>query len=504
MSREALAAREGATSAYEHNWLKESVREAVLSAVLADVPVAKERIDVRLKPGFSTAAWAYVPPHRVYVGDRIRQGAREGLSDEQHRQYVTSFVFHEFAHALWSDRDLAELRSEVEAIASFKLFNLFEDARIEHRYRTEYGRTFGWLDFEVAQFSEQPVSILFAFVQAEGDRAAVDALAGGAGKDLQALIDQVEAFYRRAIEAESSRALLPVLREWVEQFGQPPLSEEPADLELGAELQSDPTAREEFEVDTVAVSGEKKAPGRGGGGSGEAQSVEVTEVEGSTNLLVEERTPIRVDRTRKVTERLARFFTAEVRTVSTNVVSRRISVRNYVVGKPYFRRAETKQRTRRKVLLIVDCSGSMDGYHIQEGQVLIAALSELARRRAVSGHVVLSCVLDKAHWQRFTLPMPLELIEHIGAYGYAEGLEFSLRANIELARAADHVFVYTDGQICDAPINKKALHAQGIFTWGLYAGTNQRVLRELVRYFDKAILREDAEQLVEAMLAQRS
>lgn len=486
---------------YPKAWVQETVRSALLEAILADVPVAREKIDVRVKPGFGTACWAYLPPHRVYVGDGIAHRARKELSDEQHKRYVTNYVFHEFAHALKTDRDLKTINEELKDLAPFSLFNLFEDARIEHWYRETYNHQFNWTMFEEVTLSpDDATSILFAFIQYEGDAEAVlqharDAIVA------DELVAEVQSFYLRAIEVEGSRDLYPILEDWIKRFGVPPNRSGNGleDLSLSLELQANPEAREEFEHETVSVNGAKPLNAKGHGNA-EAGSVEVEKTEGNAELLVDEECELSMERVRRVADRFERFFAGEVRQVSTDAPTRRISVRNFVAGKPCYRRKELKARQRRQVLLVIDCSGSMGGYHIEEGRVLVAALSELARRGAVSGHVVLSCVLgEEACWQKFTLPMSPSSIRRIEAYGQAEGLEFSLQENLKEAKAADYVFVYTDGRISDAPINKRLLHSRGIYTWGLYAG-DSHVLFELTRYFDKVILRSDAERLVEAML----
>ena len=134
---------------------------------------------------------------------------------------------------------------------------------------------------------------------------------------------------------------------------------------------------------------------------------------------------------------------------------------------------------------------------------MVAALSSLASRGIVSGHVVLSAVVDeRTVWQRFALPMKLDAIQRIRAFGSAEGLESAIRSNLKLAQAADFVFVYTDANIYDEPIDKSRLHVKGVYTWGLYVGGYEE-LEELKKYFDKSLIRDTAEKLVEAIITQR-
>ena len=91
----------------------------------------------------------------------------------------------------------------------------------------------------------------------------------------------------------------------------------------------------------------------------------------------------------------------------------------------------------------------------------------------------------------------------MSAFAQAEGLENAIKGNLKLASNADYVMVYADGQICDSPIDKTGLHRHGVFTWGLYAGDEPDYLENMHLHFDKVIMRQNAEQLVDAMLLQK-
>src|SRR5690606_561526 len=113
-------------------------------------------------------------------------------------------------------------------------------------------------------------------------------------------------------------------------------------------------------------------------------------------------------------------------------------------------------------------------------------------------------IRGSACWESWALPMPPEKISCIEGYADGEGLEYAMRDNLDILRKADFVFVYTDAQIGDAPIRKEEFHRVAVYTWGLYAGTQSDpyVQAALQKFFDKAIIRPSALELVDAMLTQ--
>jgi hypothetical protein len=401
----------------------------------------------------------------------------------------------------------------------FSLFNLFEDARIEHRYRNGANIFFEWTKYEPVKLENKPAVIFFALVQYEGD---LESVRAGVSSSLQEpsaeallaanqLIDDVDSFYRRACDETSSRALYPILKEWCLAY--PPAesfipsrgnetegADGVPDLTPMLEGQSAQEAAQEFDAGTFGVNDPE---GKSLGGRKAAEPKGTLPDGGNADLLDDEPSDIDNNRVSLLASRLGPLFLSQSRLVTSEVPGKKISVRHFVSNRPYYRHRVLESLSRKKVLFVVDCSASMRGMPIEEGRLMVAALSVLASRGIVTGHIVLSAVYDRRTvWQRFALPMKLESIQRIHAFGSAEGLESAIRNNLKLAQAADFVFVYTDANICDEPIDKSRLHVQGVYTWGLYVGGDEG-LEELKKYFDKSLIRSNAEKLVEAILTQR-
>jgi len=495
-------------SGYDTTWVRKVTRASVLELLVADAGLGKERVDIRIKPGFRTACWLFIPPHRIYIGDGIPERARGGLTEAQIARYVKAHVRHEIAHGHWTDRDLRALTRDLGDIAPFGLFNLFEDARIEHKYRSAHATPFEWTEFEdISITAEDPIGIFYAMIQHDANEERVRS-AAREREVPEKRVTEVVPYFRNALAAKDSRALFPVLQAWVKRFGSasPPAQVQgrpdgfAVDLSLSLELQTDPDKLHQFDGDAVSATGaildgKQKSSDQSG-------RVDVESFAGNADLLAEKTCELLDEaQVQRLSERLQLVFSSKARDVLTLSPSRRIYIRNFVLGGPFYRAREIQTPQRRKVLLVVDCSASMAGSHIEQARLLVAAYSELARRNIVTGHVVLSAVVGRqACWQRFALPIRVETIGRIQAFGDAEGLEFALKSNLKEAQAADHVAVYSDGDIFDQPIERRTLHARGVYIWGLYAGESEQAVNDLLRYFDRALVRSNVEGLVEAML----
>jgi hypothetical protein len=504
--------------AHIHSLIKTATNDATLDFLEAGHSFG-ERYSFKVKPGFTTACWAYLPPHRIYIGDGILEKAKPNLTTDETIEYFKKYAFHELGHLLWTSRDFITLNKDLESMnVPFSLFNLFEDARIEHRYRNGLGTFFEWTKYEPIAWSAKPLAVFFSLVQFEGDLERVKALASGStmtaedAESIHLLIEDVNSYYRRCLTADSSEDLYPVLKAWCKAY--PPADsfipsrgngvegkKGSADLKPMLDGQLAQESAAQFDAGTIDLNPPKvKLEGKALKGAPKGALPD----EGNANLLGDTPSDIDEKRAAAVAMRLGRLFESKSRLVTNEVPGKKLSMRHYVTDRPFYRHKMLQSIARKKVLLVVDCSGSMqEAPAISEGRLLVAALSLLASRGIVSGHVVLSAVSNgRTVWQRFALPMKLDNIQLIHAFGAAEGLENAIRSNIKLAQAADFVFVYTDGQICDAPIDKAKLHLQGVHTWGLYVGNNTKSLAALKEFFDKALVRDDAERLVEAMLVQ--
>ncbi len=127
---------------------------------------------IYVKPGFDTACWHYSfkdEAHKICIGDGIFDRISMGYTNYQ--KIVDSYFIHEAAHSIYTCKNLVELQKKLkEEKLSFRLFNLFEDAKIEHKIRENFGYNFNWTDFEDISPDtpdEKATTTLFKIIQTE-------------------------------------------------------------------------------------------------------------------------------------------------------------------------------------------------------------------------------------------------------------------------------------------------------------------------------------------------
>lgn len=141
--------------------IKEILKKAKTDAFFMDM-LPKEQVDIEISTAVETACWSFIPPHRIVVGNVTHNSKR---SDN----YIQSLLWHELSHARWTERDFEKKkRVLMDKKVPFKLYNLFEDARIEHLFREKTGKKFNWIQDIPNKEATTPVEIFYSFVNNEG------------------------------------------------------------------------------------------------------------------------------------------------------------------------------------------------------------------------------------------------------------------------------------------------------------------------------------------------
>lgn len=477
--------------------IRTALREAIVDGSRPD-----EAYSVKLKPGLATAVWIWQPPHRIYVGDGVLATMRPALSVADQLHYIASFVFHEYSHARHTCRDHDATRAMLARVGcSMDLLNLFEDARIEAAWRGLTARRFRWSELEIEQ-PGRPASASGAFlewIQQEGDVAKVAALAD------RGMCDEVESFYRRAIATESTLALEPLLVEWKKLYGDSEIGGgrfvggpgKAGELQIALNLLVDPAALHAFDAGTTPIGLSPLSEDDPLG------SVEVAGI-GDGELLSDEAFDVDEDAARRHAERLIQALTVKSRAQYTLAPSARASAWRIDTGRPAYRHRVEGRVAKRRRVLVVDCSGSMDGEHIEAARTLVRTMSLLAERGALEGELILSAVArDESLSESHAWPVPVEVTSRIHAFGDAEGLADAIDSHLPKLRSAEKLYVFTDGNICDKPMRLAALRRAGVEVIGLYVGNVEAGTRGLQRHFDRFAARETLAGLVDFLITDR-
>lgn len=551
----------------------------ILGLVMPETEVFVEQVNAEMAAAKTAAVSARKPSPVIPPLTRVFNLRLEWLQNavttaqwtdfvEMLVQAVASYGRHEREHARHTAQDIKQINKDLAVLKiPFRYFNLFEDARIEHRSRAEMGGRFDWTVFEELAPMSSASNILLRCIQLEGEpdeeALASDALCGGGGRSVGDVAASVAHYYQRTCLAPSSEHLYVIIQEFLEEFreelpkeskekrskggksegsGAPsededlddfPEDEGPAedagDLSIAAEAaEKGDDFFDEFEGDTEVVGGtdeagaaaeakakeaskptEPPAPtGRGSrGGKGTPESITPTASGGraTPNDFLACR-PGKIDaayqkRIDHLTGMLMQMFKVHSLPAATESPGHRVSARHLVMGELRFIHKKVfGGKGKRKFSVFYDCSGSMSGQPDREGKLLLLALNNLAKRGYLEGVLVLSgYVQGKPGWLSFPFPVKDDLILRIDPDHPSEGLQSALKDNLKHIKGMDDVFVYTDANICDAPLNREFFAGHRIWPVGLYVGPEEDAA-EMQRHFPQNIIKPTIEELVATML----
>lgn len=473
----------------------------------------EEPLRIQVKPNFDTACWSWQSGvHRVFVGEGALGRSKPGLSQAELERYAHSYMHHERAHAMFTERDPKVLRGWLEAFkVPFGLMNLVEDARVEHHYRvtSDEGFRFHWTKYEKEDGSGPKVGCsdgesfgwaFFRLIQAEGE--AVDW--SEATVERAAVFSEAERYYSRATRLGSTKAAVELAAEIVERYPELSQMKGRCGMEVGAAMsgadgKAEMEAFEQDAQDEGETQPNGKPGGQGGGVGGSAIGEALMGEAGSVEL--------DVGRVMRLAQRLSMLRGASRNARHYEVKpAKRVSVRHAMQGQArWVRRVEVSGQNKvRKLLVVVDVSGSMDGQPLEAAAHLIAGLSACAVEGEIEGDVVLSTTGENGSaWMRKPLPWTMEEASSIVSHD-AEGLAQTLRENDQLIVEADETYVMTDGHIGGARIPHDAYRRRGLRVTGLYCNEDhediESVHDQMRQHFERFVVRNSIESLVEGLV----
>ncbi len=430
----------------------------------------------------------------------------DNIKKEVYLSYIEKYFYHEFAHALYTEKDLKKIQNILnENKIPFELLNTLEDARIEEAYRKNFNYKFNWGECEgysdVSDFYDNPeliynpLTVFLAFIQNEGVFTV-----------LEKHKDVVE-FYKKAINAKDTYEIIDLCKEWQKNF--PEQKRETFEViyeNLNRSHRQRPDKYNDIDIQNSVIVDEYSF------------SINIDNCVQETdnklyeqNIIVENNTIDSLDilrgdniidneRVLKNTHVFERILKSNIKT-TTIIPRKNISIKNYISGKQnFFIKKDTGKNIRntKDFSLIFDCSGSMSGYPLKEGLILISVLNNLSKKGMITGNIILTSeVVDNTITLVYPLPIDEEIIKKISVNGN-EGFATTFKKVSPLLKKSDYVFVYTDGCIVDEPDTNYA-KSHGICTYGMYAGDDD-MTEKLSEYFDTVISRKSIEELINSII----
>lgn len=559
--------------------LKELVINAHISANMMNI-LSMEKYRVAIKKDFDTACWYFDFPsetNNIFIGDGIFDRTLEGYNNTE--KIVESYLIHEAAHSIFTSKNLVLLNKKLkEEKLNFKIFNLFEDARIEYKIREIFGFNFNWSDFEAIpedNKNEKPSTTLFKIIQTE-DRYSFDV----------PYYEKVKSYYDKIVKAKNEDEIIKLMIEWNKDFPNDtepefnknmsqgkgkesqPESEEPSeengqgkgskgedkekekdknkdgngedkensidemsDLELAASLQENESLSNEFESNVEVLIGDAKAMFENleqelAKEDKQQQIKYLNEIEGNDNVqLTSSNTSamfldapfnpqkIYEDKIQNAEERLKRILKSiDIETINSMTHDKQFNIKGVVQAfngnvsaKPYKKSVEESyEETKKKVFILMDGSGSMDGVPVKNMRTFSVVVNRLASLNLFEGYIGGSKIVGlDAKTQAFQLPVNDGYITSFVADGMGEGIADAITHHSEQMKNSDYVFILTDGQITDKNLNLLKKNFPEIYekTVAIYMGEQRHANRKkLDKWFKHSIINGKFENIIEEIV----
>lgn len=450
-----------------------------------------------------TACWRFdhaSDKHIILCGTRLDALCKLDVKHDEKKmkKFVEGVIRHETEHGILSDRS----RDVFEACSAnkipFRLWNLFEDARIEYlsATRKDGDGAFRWTNFqEIKEAYNVAISLFFAIRTNEAGikkqpSAYVPKWLGAdsmlyQGKQKKTRLIVLD-FYRRVIASETSMDLIPILIEWIKIFGNE-MPEETSDDSIQGE--ADPNLDKSKQEDNLDdVIGDDRAPS-------------------------EERTNWR-HRNRVMNDdqisRIARAMNAVIENakVMKNKLSafgNRIHPTQAMQGseKSFLNRGRTHGK--RSVTLVVDTSGSMDStWNQYGGKEFVLAFRKLAKDGKIDLDILLTTVMGgKAQSRRITTETD-QWINNLRVDGNAEGVMQCIRRFLPVIKRSTTSVIFTDSRLRTRDIDTQAYRNMGLDMIATYIEPDADDLDEgrarMNRHFARSVIAQDATELARRLM----
>ena len=462
-----------------------------------------------IKPNFNTASWSYRPPHYIILGNDIFEYFRG--EEKEKAEFFQLLVLHEISHSLHTDyRIFKVIKILEERDIPFDIFNLFEDARIEHLMlkKTKMISEFNWYKYIDLEKPYEALDLFYWIIQKSGNKKSFDILVKTLNSNLMKKAPKVWEYYEETINAKNTFEVIDIVERWLKEFkdktlniginlfrGEIDILESPQSVislvkgahEVVAVTMDDLKSSQESKTSTYSL-----------------QNAYAIKSLSNEKLLSKEKQRDGFDKTiiKKITKEIEHIFLQNNRVVKTSTPAKRLNLRNLLLKNPnIYKKKKSLNLQKKKIVVILDISGSMT-YAMKEMLVLLEVFNILAKKGYVEGHLVLTVSLytTRANYETFAFPLKDDVINKITTYNGTEGLAEVMKHLTPLLKNNDFIFVFTDGLLADDPLNKKYFNKLKIKFYGVYLKGIYNCDYDLDKYFDKNIVEDDVLKIAKKMV----
>lgn len=458
--------------------------------------------DFQVDASVPTACWRFdhaSDKHIIKCGTRLDALCKLDvrLDEKKMKKFVEGVIRHETEHGILSDRSNDVAEACIANKLPFRIWNLFEDARIEYlsATRKDGDGAFRWTNYqEIKEAYNVAISLFFAIRTNEAGikkqpSAYVPKWLGAQsliyqGKSKQTRLIVLD-FYRRVIAAETSMDLIPILIEWIKLFG----NEMPEIGDDSINGKEDPNLdKSKQEDDLQDVIGDDRMP-----------SQERTNWNHRNRAMNDDQI-----------SRIARAMNAVIENAKVmknklSVFGNRIHPQQAMQGseKSFLNRGRTQGK--RSVTLVVDTSGSMDTtWKNYGGKEFVLAFRKLAKEGKIDLDILLTTVrTGKAQSTRITTETD-KWINNLRVDGNAEGIMQCVRRFLPVIKRSTTSVIFTDSRLRKSDLDTQAYRNMGLNMIATYIEPDADELDEgrarMNRHFARSVVAQDATELARRLM----
>jgi len=490
--------------------MQKFVKKAYVQMQIQELLPAQE-YQIFIKPNFASATWQFHQgKHKIVIGENVLKYMDKNSTPQGKLRYLRSFLYHELAHSLWTEKDLESTKRHLATeCISFELYNLFEDARIEEKMRKYTNQGFVWTQYENIELPKNAIEIFFYILQFEHQQKALKYLKEKMKYRLEDDLNAVFHYYKRVLSARNLKELIPIMIDWYNDFPitesyLEPFKEKAYLFSVESGFSKDKDTFEELISGLEDVLSEdrqdlfiiKRDP---------RTIVHSQSIQGKgTDLLSE--TPqtynINANEEHLLYTKISSLFDKQTmgKYSNSSTVSKRLNIRGLVQkSQKKFKKKTILKASVPLITLIVDMSGSMLDI-VDNMQMVLKVINKLASKQIIKCELILSAVVySESQFQNFTLPVEGSIINRMYPNYGGEGLDFTMKSNLAKLKKSDYVWILTDGCITSDNLDKTYYNRFGIKTHAFYIGDTSYT-QTMQDYFDHVICEEDAKGLINEIL----
>jgi hypothetical protein len=464
--------------------------------------------DWEVDESVDTACWSFGanakgdPRHLIKCGLKLNKicNSSTRLSDAKLKRFTEAVIRHETEHGLNSDRTSAVPTACRDNSVPFRLWNLFEDCRIEaiSATRKNGDGAFRWINFQdVDAKYNKAVSMLWAIKINEAwikksPSSAVPTWTGAEKLMYQGKFKKTRLivldFYRRACSASTSMDLVPICMEWIKIFG--------------VDVHTEGSDEINGERDPNAPMGEDDNEDMGDydHDAGHEHHKAKKDWCVSDDRKINESQVQRIARSLKQVIQSARSVPNQIGMNGTG-----ISAKHIMQGSEKVFKRRGRAKGCRSLTLIVDMSGSMcSTWQTHGGAEFVLAFRELARKKMIDLTLLLTQDYLGAKSYRVKPSDSDEWINSLRPDGGGERIMQCMKRFDRQIKASTTSVIFTDSKLRDSDIDLNYYRQQGLNVISSYIESNEYRLaqgrRRMNKHFARSVIATEANELARRLM----